>query len=480
MTRHFTLPGGEAGKTKAFAGTRPAWATEGSDQARFHDKQAMHAGFFVRIVIAASIALALSPPIFAGPLSWQGSLEIASGRGERGPWQQNDSRYDYVDDPAVAIDDQGEISVVWVEQARKDVFFQRLSAEGKRQLATPVNVSRSPATFSWLPRIIIAPDDQNTIFILWQEILFAGGAHGGDIVFARSTDGGRTFSSPRNLSQSVGGDGKGRINKEVWHNGSLDLVAGRDGALYAAWTEYGGQLWFVRSTDGGNTFSRPQHLAGGGNAKPVRAPSLALGPGRNIYLAWTTGEDDAADIHLMQSDDGGASFGELHVVARTNTYSDAPKLAVDRGGIIHLAHAESSGGPFGQYRVRYLQSPDGGRSFTAPREMALPAADTGAAFPSLAIDDKGRLLILWERYQSRQQRPRGLALVASQDGGRSFSEPLMVPESSDPEGGANGSHQGLLMEKLAMNSAGAVAIVNSSLKQDAASRVWLIRGKLAR
>lgn len=440
----------------------------------------MRAGLFVRSLIAASLALVLSPTILAGPLSWQGSLEIASGRGERGPWRQNDSRYDYVDDPAAAIDDRGDIGVVWVEQARKDVFFQSITTEGKRRLSTPVNVSRSPTTFSWLPRISLAPDDQKTIFILWQEILFAGGSHGGDIVFARSTDGGRTFSSPRNLSHSVGGDGKGRINKDVWHNGSLDLVAGRDGALYAAWTEYDGQLWFVRSTDGGATFSRPQHLASGGNAKPVRAPSLALGPGKRIYLAWTTGEDDAADIHLMRSEDGGASFGEPHVVARTNTYSDAPKLGVDRSGILHLVHAESSGGPFEQYRVRYLQSADGGQTFTAPRDIALPAADTGAAFPSLAMDDKGGLLVLWERYQGHQQRPRGLALVASHDGGRNFTEPLLVPESSDPAGGFNGSHQGLLMKKIAMNGDGAVVIVNSNLKQDDASRVWLIRGKLAR
>ena len=36
------------------------------------------------------------------------------------------------------------------------------------------------------------------------------------------------------------------------------------------------------------------------------------------------------------------------------------------------------------------------------------------------------------------------------------------------------------MKKLAVNGAGAVAIVNSSLKQDERSRVWLMRGELGR
>ena len=52
-----------------------------------------------------------------------------------------------------------------------------------------------------------------------------------------------------------------------------------------------------------------------------------------------------------------------------------------------------------------------------------------------------------------------------------------MPESAGP--GRNGSLQGMLMRKLAVSSDGAVAIVNSSFKENAASRVWLIRARLA-
>src|SRR5262245_42663412 len=87
------------------------------------------------------VSLSMDPASLAvASLVWLGSTEIAAGRGERGPWQMNESRYDYVDDPTVAIDERGGVVVAWVDQARKDVYFWR---DGKS-----VNVSRSPETFS--------------------------------------------------------------------------------------------------------------------------------------------------------------------------------------------------------------------------------------------------------------------------------------------------------------------------------------------
>jgi hypothetical protein len=428
------------------------------------------------LLITAYVTLANAPP----PIKWLGITEIAAGRGERGPWRQNDSRYDYVDDPTVAIDDKGEIAVAWVDQAKKDVFFQRFSKDGVKQ-GLSVNVSKNPATFSWLPRVASAPDNPQKIYILWQEIIFSGGSHGGDILFARSEDGGTTFSKPLNISSSIGGDGKGRINKDVWSNGSLDLATDSNGMVYAAWTEYEGRLWFCRSSDGGKTFARLQHIAGD-QARPARGPSLALGRDNTVYLAWTVGDDNAADIRIAKSGDGGSTFTEPVIVAKSPGYSDAPKIALDPAGVLHLVYAESIGGPFERYRIFYTRSSDGARTFEAPLDSSRtpPNAVTGVGYPALAIDGQGNLYVMWELYPDPKEDPRGLVLTISRDGGRSFTLPAAVPGSSDPGGGTNGSHQGLLMKKLAANRAGAIVIANSSLEQDERSRVWLMRGQIAR
>ena len=66
---------------------------------------------------------------WAAEIRWQAPLEIARGAGERGAWQQNESRYDFVDDPVVAWSPRGELAVAWVDQRRKAVLLQRYSAE---------------------------------------------------------------------------------------------------------------------------------------------------------------------------------------------------------------------------------------------------------------------------------------------------------------------------------------------------------------
>jgi hypothetical protein len=414
-------------------------------------------------------------------IRWREPVEVARGEAHRGPWQQNESDFRYVDDPSVAIDDAGAVTVVWVDQARKDVFLQVFGPDDQPRLAQPVNVSRSPNTFSWLPRVVVSRQDSRQIFVVWQEIVFSGGSHGGDILFARSEDGGRTFTSPVNLSNSRLGSGKGRTDPENWDNGSLDLVQDVDGNLYVAWTDYEGPLWFVRSTDRGNRFSRPLQVAGQDGTPPARAPSLAVGPVGAIYLVWTVGDDRGANLRLARSTNRGETFGEARVITTGPGYADAPKLAVDRRGQVHVVYAEGPAGQPMRTHIRYLRSTDGGDRFDEPREISrergLPLGP-GAGFPSLALDREGRLFVTWEWFTPQGDWTQGLGGALSGDGGRRFGSPTNVPHSRDA--GVNGSQQGLLMRKLAVNATGAVAVVNSSFRPGQGSRVWLIRGQQAR
>jgi hypothetical protein len=408
------------------------------------------------------------------PIRWEPLREIASGGGERGPWRQNDSRFDHVDDPSVAFDASGAVVVAWVDHRPKDVLVHIFERDGAPRFPQPVNVSRTPAVFSWLPRLVVSPVHPRDVFVLWQEIIFSGGSHGGDILFARSLDGGASFEPPLNLSRSIGGDGKGRLSAKSWLNGSLDLAIAADGTLYAAWTEYDGPLWFTRSRDRGASFATPLQIAAD-LSLPARGPTIAPHAGA-VHVAWTTGEDPGADIRFASSRDGGATFEPPAIVATTAGYSDAPKLVADRHGTLHLAHAESAGGPLDRYRVRYARSRDG-RRFEPAR--VLSSGDAGAGFPSLAVDERGTVHVVWEVYPDHRDPPRGLAIAMSSDGGDTFSAPALVPGSADPVGGGNGSFQGRLMRKLAVRG-DTVAIVNSSLALGRGSRVWLMIGSRSR
>jgi len=248
-------------------------------------------------------------------------------------------------------------------------------------------------------------------------------------------------------------------------------------------------LWFQRSGDGGRTFSDARQIVPRDTDTPARGPSLTASDDGTIYLAWTTGEDSAADIHLVRSKDRGDSFSEPRPVDETGGHSDAPSIAVDHAGILHLVFAENPRGDREQYEIRYTRSDDGGESFGETRLLVSADAHDGVSvhYPQLAMSRDGRLFVKWENfpdhtrlsgefYQTR--RPLGLGITCSEDGGEHFSPPSLVAGTENPALGNNGGQQGLLLRKIAVDAAGHPVVVNSTYRQGDSSHIWLILGEV--
>jgi hypothetical protein len=410
---------------------------------------------------AALAILASAAPAEPRPaVIWEAEVEVASGGGRRGPWRMNQSDYDYVDDGTVAIDGaSGDLVVAWVDQRRKDVFLRRYRPGGEAGPA--VDVSRTPEVFSWLPRVAVAGDE---VHVLWQEIVFSGGSHGGDLFHARSGDGGRSFAPPTNLSRSREGDGKGRLDRERWDNGSLDLAV--DGTrVLAAWTAYEGTLWVAASDDGGRRFSAPVRVADGDGGRAARGPALVLAPEGAAVLAWSSGDGRAADIHVAPSRDGGKSFGAPEVLAGGGARRDAPDLVLDGAGTLHLLFAEGGA-------LRHARRRAGERRFSTP---ALVPGTAGAGFPAAGLAGDRALVVVWEILPAAG-RPVGLGHTVWRAGG--YAPSGLVPGTAPRRPGWNGSQQGLLGRKLATAASGAVAVVHSSFSPGRGSRVTLLRGRL--
>lgn len=419
-------------------------------------------------------------------VTWQEPIEVATGGGHRGPWRMNRSEWDFVDDATVAVNNHGFVGVAWAYHEQQDILFQLYDPDGRPRFDEPVNVSRSPRIFSWLPRMIITDGEEPeniTVHLLWQEIVFSGGSHGGEIFFARSTDGGASFNEPINLSNTTAGAGKGRLTSQRWHNGSYDIIRNKHGHLLVAWTEYEGNLWFSRSTNDGERFSEPMHVFGGDdrNEPPARGPTLAAHNDR-VLLAWTVGEEASANIHLAASDDGGRTFDAPRTVHERDGHADAPKLAVDGGGTVHLVYGESPDGPFRQYHVRHARASVDDLSFSESRDISgdQPGRFASIHFPMLRLDQEDNLYLTWELFTSPRGRPDRLAFTLLDNGGETLTRPVYVPVIADSQYGFSGSQQGLLMSKLAVNATGDIAVVNSTFRRGDSSRVWLIRGTAAK
>ncbi len=118
---------------------------------------------------------------------------------------------------------------------------------------------------------------------------------------AKSIDGGRTFAEP----VLVGGTDPANFqDKELI---AVDNTGGRfDGNVYMAWTEFspeGLRILFVRSTDGGETFSAPMVLS---DDLSVQGATPAVGPDGEVYVVWLS-LDSGRSLKIRRSDDGGAA-----------------------------------------------------------------------------------------------------------------------------------------------------------------------------
>jgi hypothetical protein len=195
-------------------------------------------------------------------------------------------------------------------------------------------------------------------------------------------------------------------------------------------------------------------------------------------VAWAVGEDPAADIHLATSSDNGITFGAPTVVAGSDGHADAPKLAVDRDGTVHLVYAEAPPGSPGRHEIRYTRRPSRDEAFEPSRAIAGADGVDRVGFPSLDIDGENNLYVVWERFPTRHGRPFGLQFARSGDNGRTFGSHSVVAGTAEADVGSNGGLQGLLMRKIAVSTDGTVAVVNSSFREGEGSRVRLIRGRV--
>jgi len=229
------------------------------------------------------------------------------------------------------------------------------------------------------------------------------------IVFSRSTDGGRTFSPAQQLTPA-------HNNNSIGGRQGSAIRTGPNGEVYVFFesgTEINGTKtnaqMFVKSTDGGQTFSRqavastvvdiPSPLPGS-SFRNDSFPSLDVNQVTGkVYVAWTDFRSGRGQIMLATSSNGGDTWTPamtvLDVAGRSAFF---PGVAVSPDGskvtvatqALDAKPAGTAPGPGVVHYDSYIAESVGGGSFSAPLKISSASSDPdGSSTNSLGAQFQG-------------------------------------------------------------------------------------------
>lgn len=310
-----------------------------------------------------------------------------------GPVFLNPTYGSFTSDPVVASNRSGFFFVLYLSVGFGSDISLAISGDGGATWEVVRALKASPGYYSVLndkPWMAIGPDpndpSRDNIYITYTEFVSYGSRYDITINLIKSSDGGLSFSTPINISQTV-------TFPPYFVQGSTPVVAD-DGTLYVVFHGYqtvGNEtklgIWVVRSDDGGETFTPPILVAEtpvilpffggvyGFRWGPVIQPFIETGPNGEVYIVFEADPDgpegpDMADIFFTRSLDRGETWSEPVRVNDDSGFAMQffPSMAVDSSGTIHVIWGDKRNDPWGVgYDIYYTYSTDGGASW-APNE----------------------------------------------------------------------------------------------------------------
>jgi hypothetical protein len=229
----------------------------------------------------------------------------------------------------------------------------------------------------------------------------------GAVIVVSSADGGRTWDAPGIASISR--------TPEIFHDNTAITADPRIPATaYVLTTRYEGQAGYVgpaalsKTVDGGKTWS-PIRPISPRTSLPADCPQMVIDPRTGHLFVFYTHGEKGASMSFLRSKDGGESWSRPAPVMDGIPWSGSSKFpgtdkevriaedighpAIDpRTGRLYalFTNGWSTGGE--SLQVGLVTSGDGGGTWSSPLRVSADSA-AGAWRPALAIDAEGRVMV---------------------------------------------------------------------------------------
>lgn len=246
----------------------------------------------------------------------------------------------------------GKILIAYSIQS-KEIWLARSSDGGNT--FTETKVSEGISSDALRPAVEFRGDN---VYVFWYDTRNGPG----DIFFARSQDGGATFSGNKsiythpNSAIVQSGHSTGRISEKISSNGTIYLAfdfyirPGDNSTLNS-------DVFFLKSTNGGDSFSPAIKLSDepSGSNTQQEGPSLAILPDGSPAIAWLDWRDGGRKAMFVYSQDQGETFTTNVAINNTGqnfNVASQPTITSDASGNIHFVRLDGILSPVGVYYTK--------------------------------------------------------------------------------------------------------------------------------
>ncbi len=265
---------------------------------------------------------------------------------------------------------ENEVYVVWQESVNEkpinkeyDIYFIKSTDKGKT-FTDPINLSNNSG-FSEHPQISVS---NNSIFVVWVD---NNESNNTEIMFTRSLDKGRSFTEPTNLSNTLTNSNNAEIstfgNKVyvVWQEEEINNL--HIGKNKNSEQKGDGKIFFRASLDEGNTFHDTLELMNNTNDSFPKINSY----NDYVYIVWNSepkignkASNTGEGLFFTKSQDNGKTFENITRLASEN-YGEAQISTFDKHVFIVWGGSQFSN----LNNIYFVNSNDYGNSFTHPRSL---------------------------------------------------------------------------------------------------------------
>ncbi len=326
--------------------------------------------------------------------------------------------------PSIALGDDGAVNALWTDprdepSGANSAYFARSTDGGKTWSDPDVRVNPFSPAHQGGPRIVAGPE--GLLYAVWR----GGSNRTIDVWVASSLDGGATWSAPSKVNDV---SGFVQVSQSYGPSIAMDLV----GTLYVAWEDWRNSLpdnidpvignpdiYVARSTDAGVTWGRNVRVNDDpGTAEQRGVPALAVDPQGAVYVAWEDHRSDPQfpDVYLARSEDGGLTWSpNVRVNDVVSGWQGDPAIAADPSGV-NVAWYDSRNG---QGDVYFARSGDGGDTWGGSVRLNRHDGNGAGAVPAISAWSGG-VFVAW------QDGGRGVVLTWSTDRGQTWAPDAAV------------------------------------------------------